>query len=139
MSETLEKLEKILEMELDKIAAKGTITPAELESATKAVCLMEKIKMVEDMDLGSSYSRGNYNSYRQGQSNRYYRNSNMYPGDYYSQDRSYDYSMDRGYSGHSVRDRMIAQLESNMMDNAQSESERRTIESLISQLGSSNH
>lgn len=51
---------------------------------------------------------------------------------------NYDYSMDRGYSGHSVRDRMISHLESTMMDNAQSESERRTIESLISQLSSNN-
>lgn len=46
--------------------------------------------------------------------------------------------MDHGYSGHSVRDRMISHLESTMIDNAQSESERRTIESLISQLSSNN-
>ena len=133
MEEVLDKLQKLVGKELDKIVAKGDINPAELEMATKAVCLMEKIKMVEDLDSGSSYSR---NSYRRGRSY-----NNVYDNSYrdYGPDRSYDYQMDHGYSGHSVKDRMIAQLESSMMDNAQSESERRTIESLISQLSSSNY
>jgi len=47
--------------------------------------------------------------------------------------------MDRGYSGHSVRDRMISQLESTMMDSAQNDSERRVIESLIGQLNANNY
>jgi len=136
MDESLEKLSKLVGKELDRITAKNDLTPAELEMATKAVCLLEKIKMVEEHDLDASYSMNNMRS------NRYYgrynsmNNGNSYH-DYYP-DRSYDYSMDRGYSGHSVKDRMIAQLESNMMDGAKSESERRVIESLISQLGSTN-
>lgn len=142
MDEVLEKLDKLVSKELDKIVAKGDINPNELEMATKAVCLKEKIKMVEQLTSGDSYSRGSYAMNRRGRS--YYGNGNYYGnGGYdnyggYDRDRSYDYSVDRGYSGHSVKDRMIAQLESTMMDEAQSESERRTIESLISQLSAAN-
>lgn len=126
MDETLEKLTMLVQKELDKIVAKGDITPIELDNATKAVCLIEKLKMLEGEDLGSSYNGMYMGSYRRGRSN-----TNSSYG-------NYDYSMDHGYSGHSVRDRMISHLESTMMDNAQSESERRTIESLISQLSSNN-
>lgn len=125
--ENLSKLKELVEKELGKIAAKGDITPAELEIATKAVCLIEKIKMVEDLDSGESYSRSN-GSYR--------RNRSHNADGYYSWRDDYNQPMDRGYSGHSVRDRMISQLESKMMDEAKSESEKRTIESLIDRLWS---
>lgn len=127
MDSVLDKLNDLVEKELNKIVLKGDITPAELEIATKAVCLIEKIKMVAEYEAGGSYSSYNDRSYRR------YRS---YDSDDYAMDRGYNRSMDRGYSGHSVRDRMISQLESTMMDAAQSESERRTIESLISQLSS---
>lgn len=131
MENTLDKLEKLVEKELDKITAKGDITPIELEMATKAVCLMEKIKMVDDINSGYNYSNDSYRSYRPNRSNTSYR-------DNYSQNWDRDYSMERGYSGHSVRDRMISHLESTMMDNAQSDNERRVIESLIGQLETGN-
>lgn len=129
MGDVLAKLEKLVEQEVDKIVAKGSISPNELEMASKAVCLIEKIKMIDeidsDYDYEGSYSRGYDRSYRRGRS---YDPRDRWP------DRGRDYSMDRGYSGHSVKDRMISHLESTMMDEAQSESERRTIEALIGQL-----
>lgn len=128
MDSILDKLNDLVEKELNKIVSKGDITPAELEIATKAVCLIEKIKMIAELEYDDSYASYNNGSYR--------RNRGYNSRDNYNVDRVRDYTMDRGYSGHSVRDRMIAQLESSMMDNAKSESERRTIESLISQLGS---
>ena len=130
MGDVLAKLEKLVEQEVDKIVAKGNMSPSELEMASKAVCLIEKIKMIDeidsDYDSEGSYSRGYDRSYRRGRS---YDSRDRW------QDRGRDYySMDRGYSGHSVKDRMIAHLESTMMDEAQSDSERRTIEALIGQL-----
>ncbi len=138
MDEALEKLKKLVLKELDRIASKGDINPSELEAATKAVCLLEKIKMVDEYEPDDSYSGySNYgmNPRRRGRS---YNGNNSYK-DYYIAERDYGYPMDRGYSGHSVRDRMISQLESTMMDSAQNDSERRVIESLIGQLNANNY
>ena len=124
MEDVYERIEELIDKELDKIAVKGDITPAELESATKAVCLLEKIKMLRGIESSSYMDETSYmreprmrrDSYR---SNRHYR------------DGSYS---DGGYSGHSVRDRMISHLESTMMDEASSESERKAIRELIDRL-----
>ena len=41
----LNSLKESVESELRKIIKKDDMTPAELDSATKAVCLLEKIKI----------------------------------------------------------------------------------------------
>lgn len=134
MEDTLYKLEKLVTKELDKIVAKGDITPSELEVATKAVCLIEKIKMIDEKDMepmyDPEYSRNYSEAYR---SYRPYRSNNSYK-DYYIQERSREYPIERGYSSHSVKDRMISHLETTMMDEAQSENERKVIESMIRKL-----
>ena len=125
LEDTLNRLESLVDSELDKIVVKGNLTPTELELATKAVCLLEKIKMVDELESSES----SYSMSRNGRSTRRGRSSNGRYMSYHD-----DYMMDRGYSGHSVRDRMISHLESTMMDEAQSESEKRAIETLIDRL-----
>lgn len=128
MEDVLMKLEALITKELNKIVAKGDITPTELEHATKAACLLEKLKMLEGFDSGESFERGSYYGDRD--------YSNSMPR--MRRTRSYGYYgdpyYDSGYSSHSVRDRMIATLETTMMDKATSESEKRAIEKMIQRL-----
>ena len=106
MEDMLNKLRETIETALGKIVQKGAdISPAELENATKAICLIEKIKQLSDSDEKSSYRRSMMGSHRRR-------------------------SCDDGYSGHSIKDRMIARLEE-MIDEAKSEHERQTVEDWI--------
>ena len=73
----LEKINDSIEEAIKPILKKGeSMTPADLESLTKAVCIVEKIKRIEDCnsfddsdyyDNGYSYT-DNGNSYRRGRS-----------------------------------------------------------------------
>ena len=178
MDKTLDRFKEFLEEEVDKIRKKGDITPAELDSSQKAVCVIKMIKDMENgqnegmMMDGDSYgwntrtapythmpyytsrndrSYGRYNNRSYGEdSYGYYHDS--YGDDMYSNRRGRspvtgryisrgmdDYSgRDRmsyrdGYSGHSIKDRMVARLES-MMDEAKTEHERQTVEEWINRL-----
>lgn len=132
----LNSLENLLNEQIAKVTNKGDITPTELENMTKTLCLLEKIKeyheyAVDDFDDGMSNAYGRYSR----------RNSNrdmMY--DDYRSNRSYNsygrmprVSMSRGYSGHSIKDRMIAKLES-MYDEAQSDHEKQIVDEWINRL-----
>lgn len=181
---TLEKIRDSIEDAIKPILKKGeSMTPADLESLTKAVCVIEKIKRIEE---GNSYDDGDYsmhgygypennsydgngNSYRRGRSpttGRYvsrdampvyhgdrsyggYRdaypndgnsvrsydegNSNRYYDEGASTRRYYDANNHNGYSGHSIQDRMIDQLE-RMIDEAKTEHERQTVKDWIRRL-----
>ncbi len=145
MRKKLEKfnsvLEKELETELDKIIAAGTINPTEVKNVTDAVCLMLKIKEYEEwlesemdgyssampMQPNHSYRRGrnpmngqyvSRAAYMPSMSNRYYMN-------------------DAGYSGHSIHDRAIANLE-NMMNDAGNDYERQVLSGMIDELRMNN-
>jgi len=144
-------LEKDIEQELDAIIAAGTINAAEVKTLTDAVCLMLKSKeykeWLDDEDMGSSYRRG-----RSPVTGRYVSRSRggSYDTDYMSRrgdsyymdapmhdrprGRAYDMGMyDLDYSGHSIKDRMIANLET-MMDMAGSEYERNEIKAGIDKI-----
>lgn len=146
-------LEKDLGQELDAIIAAGTINPTEVKTVTDAVCLMLKTKEYEEWldeeDMGSSYRRGRspitgrYVSRSRGGS--YDMDYMTRRGDSYYMDapmhdrphgRAYDMGMyDLDYSGHSIKDRMIANLET-MMDMAGSDYERQEIKAGIDKLQS---
>lgn len=123
----------------DKIIQSGTITPEQLDVVYKTVKLMLK-----DSEFKRELQGGfeTENSYRRGR--------NMNNGQYMSRDMgrsmtrmpsvrmSYGYdphAYDMGYSGHSIKDRMIASLES-MYDTAGNEHERQMIDSWISRIES---
>ena len=162
MNKILEKINDAIEEAIKPIVNKGaSMTAAELEVLTKAVCTIEKIKQIEDADNYSDYSRnshngGNsYNYYDEGNSNAgnsYRRGRSATTGRYVSRDsapyvegyssrRFYDgafsRSQENGYSGHSIKDRMIAQLEK-MYDEAQTEHEKQTVNDWIRRLDSGN-
>lgn len=136
--DVLNELNSKIEAELEKIVKKNDITPTELENATKAICLMEKILQYQFMD------QNGYDEYSEAE--RYY--SNRYP--YYEDGRSRmnsmrgressagrysnrDSSYSRRYSGHSIKDRMVDRLES-MMDDAQTEYEKTLITQWIDRI-----
>lgn len=141
MKEALEALKRTLGKEIKTVAEKGSMTPAELEAVTKAMCLYEMID--ERLML-----EGGYDTFRSADnySQRYYRDNSMAGmnsmNSYYMPDQmSYNsYARGRspvtgryvsrdyesGRSGHSIKDRMIDQLE-RMMDQAGSEYERQEI------------
>lgn len=138
MEQSLRDMYRVLDKEIANIAAKGTVSPTEMENAYKAVCTMEKIKKIESMEMNPEFSerRASYNygvggywpldyeeSMRRGRDSM---------GRYTSMDNrggmmSNDGRMMRdNYSGHSINDRMIDQLE-RMMDSAQTQNERNEI------------
>jgi len=119
----LERLEEVVYDELEKLAKKAELNPAEIKAATDAACFLEKIKMLRDEgyddDASESYSHGG--SYRRGRSPR--------TGRYVSM------SMNDGVSRHSINDRIVDKLE-RMMDESGSEYERSVISGWIDKIGS---
>ena len=136
MDKTLRELRETIEEEIKKIAKKNDITPAELENATKAVCLIEKIKMLERFDSyeddypESSYDAPYTHMPEHSMNSSYRRGRSMTTGRYMSRD-----NYDTGYSGHSIRDRMISKLES-MVDEAKNEHEKQVVMDWINRLDS---
>ena len=152
----LESLEKLLDEQIGKVTKKDDISPTELENMTKTLCLLEKIKdykedvVFEDEDEGGysqargRYGRRMYDEYRgtSHRNSRYSRRSPYYyeDGDPYNyrEGRSYRrgdnmYAREYGYSGHSIKDRMIAKLES-MYDEAKTDHERQIVDEWINRL-----
>lgn len=156
-----QKIKDSIEEAIRPIIKKGeAMTPADLESLTKAVCVLEKISRIEEGNYFDDYehSESDGNSYRRGRSpitGRYvsrdampdYRdaryfgdgtfvshndtgNSNRYYDDGVSHRRYYDANNHNDYSGHSIHDRVIDQLE-RMMDKAQNDYERQEIRKFI--------
>lgn len=110
--EVLNELKALVETEIKKLTKKETLNPAEIDAAKKAVDLLEKIDKIQNDcydDEGYSERRG-----RNPMNGRYM-------------------SMHRGYSGHSIKDRMVSKLEA-MMDEARSDYEREAIEEWIRKL-----
>ena len=141
-NKTLDKIQDAVEEAIRPIIAKGAnINAAELDILTKAVCTIEKIQQIQDgfkTDNGifDDYSRNRSyddegNSYRRGRSSitgRYISRDALPNFDGSSSRRFYDGEMSRnGYSGHSITDRMIAQLEK-MYDEAQTDHERKIVD-----------
>ena len=133
-------LEKDLREEVDKIIKAGTISPTDVKTVTDAVRLMLKTKEYEDclmesemtgysgaMDGDRSYRRGRNpinGQYTSGSNSMPHWNANAYVNPSY---RSY------GYSGHSIQDRAIANLE-NMMGEASNDYERQVLSGMIDNL-----
>ena len=142
----LEKINDAVEEAIRPIIAKGAnMNAAELDVLTKAVCTIEKIKQIENDDNGysempHSYDAQSGNSYRRGRSmttGRYVSRDPLPYSEGSSSRRFYDAdpSHNAGYSGHSIKDRMIAQLEK-MFDYAQSDHERQTIDTWLRRIQS---
>lgn len=141
MEKTLTDLKHLLKDELQKIIQKNDITPAELDNVKKALCAIKESLEIEDILYGEDgYSVRSSYAYHPHGTISYRRGRDMNTGRYVSRsdgrmsrrDRM-DYSMDDGYSGHSIKDRMVAKLES-MIDEAGGEHEREMINEWIDRL-----
>lgn len=153
MHECIEKFNVILEKDLkemlEKVTKAGTVNPDDVKVIDKAVDLMLKLQEYDDWQQS-----GNEGNSYDGYSTR--RGRSMTTGRYVSRDRARDWrdemprdgdysarsygrdpymrgSYDRGYSGHSMKDRLIADLESKY-DQAQSEHERQFLDTWIKRI-----
>gem|GEM_PF-2814473 len=114
LNQTLQRAKDTIEDVIKGITSKNDITPAQLEHLSKAVCIVEKLKSIERQD--NDYSE---NSYKRDRSHH---------GDY-----SRRYNDSNGYSGRSIKDRMISRLEK-MFDETQSEHEKQIVQEWIDRL-----
>lgn len=137
LMKSLDGLEEVLNEEIRKVTKKADITPAELENMTKTLCLIEKIKMIKEGDSYWDASKSGHYNYPMWHG---YSGEAPYPGpdgNWHSGRRhmrmSYGVSPDYGYSGHSIKDRMIAKLES-MYDEAKTDHERQVVDEWIARL-----
>lgn len=137
-TETAHGLKELILRELEKIVQKGTLTPAELECVYKGYKAINEIKQFESTEMmeggyseryseGMPYTSMYYDSYRAPMS--YDRGRSVRTGRYISRDS--------GMSGHSVKDRAIAALES-MVDTAGSDYERQEVIKLIDNIRNGN-
>lgn len=142
LEKNLNSLEDLLNEQIAKIANKGDITPTELENMTKTLCLLEKIKDYrEDYDWedeGQSQMSRRYSRRMDSMKDINNITRNPYSTNSY-ENRSYrnSYGRNRGYSGHSIKDRMVAKLES-MYDEAQTDHERQIVDEWIDRLNTGN-
>lgn len=141
MDRVLTKLEELVYEELDEIVKSKDISPAELDNATKAVCLLLKIRELDDgiiddpeMRYSNTYPRrGHYsNGYEDGMyiipEGRYY--PSRYSNNYMDHTDNRWTTAYNGYSRHSIKDRAIDRLEK-MIDETQSENEKESIKKMI--------
>lgn len=122
-----ESCKEMLCEEINKIVKKGDVTPAELERLEKAYCLIEKIDKIDGAEM-SDYGTMRSSGYH-GMNRHYY---DSYSGTPMRNGTHMD-SYERGYSGHSINDRMIASLE-NMYGEAQTDHERQVVDKWIKKI-----
>lgn len=156
MEETYKSLKEMLEEEIKKIVKKGTIASNDLqclESATEILKNTEKLMHNGEYSEGVRYHVPEYSYayapyiYAQNRSpvtGRYisgnhemyddmsYGNNNSSYGNGNNQNMA---TMNNRYSGHSIKDRMVARLEP-MYDEASSEYERQLIMNTINRIQS---
>ena len=132
--EVLERVEKKLESDLEKILSKGELTAADWDAVKKAMCIAGMVEGLEEgspvNEEGSSYGYSNARMY----GNEMMSNGRMrspVTGRYISNGMNYGETM--GYSGHSIEDRMIMALEQ-QMDAAKTDYERQMVEKEIQRL-----
>ena len=144
MNKAIAKAKEKAEDLIRDITKKEHISPAELEALMKSACLIMKVEGGDggngndDYDYDNAYSeRGMSRHYPMDYAEASYRRGRSpVTGQYVSRDssrRSYDGNSSRGYSGHSIQDRMIAKLE-DMYDEAHTEHERQVVQDWINRL-----
>lgn len=149
MEQILRDHKDMLMRELEKMNKKGTISPNELECAYKAVCTLEKIKVIEAMEEGrDDYSGRSYGHHMDGWPMSYggrdwemdsQRRGRGADGRFVS--RGYDDSQRRygmgndGRSGHMspTKEKMIERLEK-MRNEAGTDHERQEIQMEIDRI-----
>lgn len=142
MKKMLEDYRDLAKDELKKLLKKGDLAATDWDAAKKAFCVMKDVLEIEQM-LGvepGGYSEGYHgNNIRYG--TEYSGNNMRYGTEYSGYNRSpvtgrfisHNYTNGGRYSGHSMKDRMIARLET-MYDESNNDYERQAITNLISRV-----
>ena len=129
LQQTLQMAIETIEDVIKDITSKKDISPAQLEHLSKSVCIIEKLKSMQQQE--SEFSENSYRHGRSRTTGRYMSRDNS--NNYYDGNSSRRYNDANGYSGHSIRDRAIAKLEE-MFDEAQSRHEEQFIQDWIDRL-----
>lgn len=128
--ELLEKGERALERDLEKLLSKSELSAADWDAVKKAMCIANMMNSYVNGeafdDNGMSYGMHYGRDWDDGYSGM--RGRSPVTGRYVS--RGYPNENMNGYSGHSIEDRMIMALEQ-QMDGAKTEYERSQIEKEI--------
>ena len=141
MKKMLEDYRDLAKDELKKLIKKGDLAAPDWDAAKKAFCVLKDVLEIEQM-LG--VNPGGYSEGYHGNTMRYgteYSNENsmrygtVYPNRSPVTGRfiSHNYTNGTRYSGHSMKDRMIAKLEG-MYDELNNDYERQAITNLISRV-----
>ena len=133
LNEILQNAREAVEDVIKDITSKKDVSPARLEVLMKSLCALDTINSMKQKD--KEYSE---NSYRRGRSRttgRYMSRDNS--NNYYDGNSSRRYNDSSGYSGHSMKDRMIAKLEE-MFDEVNSPHEEKFVQDWIDRLSHDN-
>lgn len=129
--ELLEKGERALERDLEKLLSKNELSAADWDAVKKAMCIANMMNSYVNGesfdDNGMSYGMHYGHTWDDGYSGM--RGRSPVTGRYISRGYSNE-NMSSGYSGHSIEDRMIMALEQ-QMDSAKTDYERSQIEKEI--------
>ena len=143
MEKTYKCLKEILEEQIKLISKKGdNITPEEVLSLKNSLSSIEKInELMREEEYSEGYTKGYHEGYSYGEMRDH--NRSPVTGRYISNGpmhgnvrMSYGNDYDRMY-GHSIKDRMIAKLES-MYDEAKTDHERQVVANTINRIQSDN-
>lgn len=147
MEKTYKCLKEILEEQIKLISKKGDkITPEEVLSLKNSLSSIEKInELMREEEYSEGYARGYHEGYSYGEmrnpsrspvTGRYISNGPMHGNVrmHYGDEHGTNY--DHMY-GHSIKDRMIAKLES-MYDEAKTDHERQVVANTINRIQSDN-
>lgn len=137
MENIINKVREALKEHVQLIVRKGAnMIPPDIEILTKDLCALEILQRLEgggsenypeDSSENSSYRRG------RSRTTGRFTSRDSHDGSYYdsgNSSRYYDGSGNSGYSGHSIHDRITAQLE-HMMNDAKDDYERQQIREFI--------
>lgn len=146
MKKILEQLEEMTKRELEQITKQTTLSGADLDKMIKATCLLDQMESLEEKleakkngeFYGMSYGNMNHMGVDGYGNVSYERGRSSVTGRYVSRDtdpmmHGGHGSYDRGYSGHSISDRMVSSLEK-MYDEAKSPHEQQVISTWISRI-----
>lgn len=138
MKKTLEHTKEVIKDELKKLIKKGELTPAEMDTVFKAVDSIKDICEMCHEDPDGNYSMGAHMY----DPNWEYSGTARSPvtGRYISGGMPHGnmrVSYGDNYSGHSIKDRMVARLEP-MYDEAKSDYERQLITNTINRIHAEN-
>ena len=134
LKKTLENTKEVIKDELKKLIKKGELTPAEMDTVFKAVDSIKDIcEMCHEDPEGNHYSEGpnwEYSGTARSPVTGRYISSGVPHG-------NMRVSYGDHYSGHSIKDRMVARLEP-MFDDAKSDHEKQMIQNTINRIYAEN-